>query len=369
MEAEAVYVQRRWLFWVKGMQLGVGLMGFFFALSLITYGLGILGPTLMTELDLITANPFIALFIGILVTAIVQSSSTTTTFLVSLVAVGLLEVEQAIPFIMGANIGTAATSTIVALGFLSNRDEFEQAVAASALHGLFNILTAFILFLIEITTHSFAALARFLTERLIPYSWQGFDLFSLFDPLRNGITERMASPFWIILLGLAFLYVSLYLFNRALRLVVKGQLKRNLNRYVFERPAMSLLTGIGTTVMVQSSSVTTSLIVPLVANQKIRLRGAFPFIMGANLGTTSTALLAGLLASGPIATTGLAVGLIHFLFNLLGVLIFFPFRRIRMIPIRIAYHLGSLSWQSRLYGVTYVMLVFFILPFLLIIVG
>lgn len=361
--------ERHRLYGIKGSQLIAGLIGFFLALSLIAASLEDLGPSILKELNLITANPFMALFIGILATAIVQSSSTTTTVVVSMVATGLLSVDKAIPFIMGANIGTAVTSTIVALGYISNRDEFELAVAGSTLHGLFNILTAGILFVVELTTHGFTLFAQSLTNWFDPIGGQSGALFSIISPLTQQIQEAIGNATLVCFLGLILLYISLFLFNRALKFVVIGQLKRNLNRYVFDKPSHSLLTGIGTTAMVQSSSVTTSLIVPLIATHKIRLGSAFPFIMGANIGTTTTALLVGLLSSGPYASTGIVIALVHVMFNLIGVAIFYPFPAIRRFPIRLACQLGSLSWQNRLYGVTYVMVAFFVLPFLLIIIG
>ena len=95
---------------------------------------------------LATSNPFTGLFIGLLITALIQSSSTTTSLVVALVASGSISIESAVPLIMGANIGTTITSTIVSLGFINRKKEFRRAVAAGTYHDFFNILTALLLF-------------------------------------------------------------------------------------------------------------------------------------------------------------------------------------------------------------------------------
>lgn len=82
-----------------------------------------------------TSNPFTALFIGLLITAMIQSSSTTTALVVALVASGSITLESGIPIMMGANVGTTITSTIVSLGFINKKKEFRRAAAAGTYDG------------------------------------------------------------------------------------------------------------------------------------------------------------------------------------------------------------------------------------------
>ena len=97
------------------------------------------------------ASPFIGLFIGILATGLIQSSSTTTSLVVGMVAAGTfgddtnIAVAAAVPYIMGANIGTSITNTIVALGHIVRVDEFKRAFSASVVHDFFNILAVYII--------------------------------------------------------------------------------------------------------------------------------------------------------------------------------------------------------------------------------
>ena len=102
------------------------------------------------------ASAFIGLFIGILATGLIQSSSTTTSLVVGMVAAGTfgddptLAVAAAVPYIMGANIGTSITNTIVSLGHIVHKEEFKRAFAASVVHDFFNIFAVIVIFPLEL---------------------------------------------------------------------------------------------------------------------------------------------------------------------------------------------------------------------------
>ena len=100
-----------------------------------------------------TSNPIIALFIGVFSTVLFQSSSTTTSLIVGLVSSGTLSLSGAVPMIMGANIGTTVTNTIVSVGHINQGKEFKRAFAASTVHDFFNILSVLILFPLEMAFH------------------------------------------------------------------------------------------------------------------------------------------------------------------------------------------------------------------------
>ena len=147
-----------------------------------------------------------------------------------------------------------------------------------------------------------------------------------------------------------------------LRKILIGKSQQNLEKFVFCNSFRSLLWGTGITAAVQSSSVTTSLIVPLVATDKITLRKAFPFLMGANIGTTVTALIAAISQT----EAALAVALCHLLFNLFGVLFLFPISYVRNIPIWMSETLGLYAGKKRMVGIAYIIITFFLIPFALI---
>ncbi|MEZ4776094.1 MAG: Na/Pi symporter [Bacteroidia bacterium] len=343
---------------------------FFFlvALNLMSGSFQLFGAGFAKELVTISANPFISLFVGLLATALIQSSSTTTTLIVSLVAAGKLSLLGAVPMIMGANIGTSVTSTIVSLGHIGNRAEFEKAVAGASVHDFFNIFTVFILFPLEMTTHALSNLSGSLASLVEPQQGEGVGttLFFVRDTARWIIHMTGENPYISLIIGLAALFFSLQFLTKILRNLVIGKIEQNMNKYLFKKPLVSLFTGFITTTAVQSSSVTTSLMVPLIATEKLTLERAFPFIMGANIGTTTTALIAAVFLEAPAATAALGIAFTHLLFNLFGVCILFPIPIIRKIPIYLAEALGRLTLRNRIFGVVYIVIVFFVIPICLI---
>ena len=100
----------------------------------------------------IMSNPIVGLMIGILFTVLVQSSSTCTSVIVSLVAAGGLDVKTAIPMVMGANIGTSMTSTLVSLTQVTDVEQFERAFAAATVHDCFNWSSVIVCLILELTT-------------------------------------------------------------------------------------------------------------------------------------------------------------------------------------------------------------------------
>ncbi|MBW2397406.1 MAG: Na/Pi symporter, partial [Deltaproteobacteria bacterium] len=110
------------------------LYGFFVGLDLMGLSFKLFGSGFAEALVARTANPFVGLFIGILATTLVQSSSTTTSMVVGLVAAGALTIDGAIPIVMGANIGTSVTNTLVSLAHVTRREEFQRAFAGATVH-------------------------------------------------------------------------------------------------------------------------------------------------------------------------------------------------------------------------------------------
>jgi sodium-dependent phosphate cotransporter len=109
-------------------------------------------------------------------------------------------------------------------------------------------------------------------------------------------------------------------------------------------------------------------VVPLVGAGILTVRQIFPYTLGANIGTTATALLAALVAvsSGePAAAAGLAIALAHLIFNVLGIVLIYPLALIREVPIRMAEFVGTLAFKNRFYAIAYIVGLFYALPLLL----
>lgn len=345
---------------------------FFVSLELMGGAFKLMGKGFAESILQTTANPFVGLFAGILATSLVQSSSTVTSLTVALVASGTLSVTGAVPVIMGANIGTTVTNTIVSLGHITRKDEFKRAMAGATVHDFFNLMAVAILFPLEIFFGVISKSAAVLTNGLTGVG--GAQLLSplkaLTKPVSGFITDLLGSNGIVVLIvGLLFLFLALRYLVVLLKAMVLGKSEGFLHKYIFHSPATAMACGLALTVMVQSSSVTTSVAVPLVGAGILTVPQIFPYTLGANIGTTITGMLAALaLAAGgePAAIAGLTVAFAHLLFNIYGILIIYLVKPMRQIPIMLAERLGELTLVNRFYALTYIVFLFFILPLLLV---
>lgn len=341
---------------------------FMLALQLLILAFDLLGQRYVEQIIVATSNPFINLFIGLLATAIIQSSSTITSLTVVAVAANTLSLESAVFIIMGANIGTTVTSTLASVSHVSQRKEFRKAIAAATLHDFFNIFTTLILFPLEYYFGVLSSLARTLSAAIQGGSPGGHNhipspLGRLFSPITQGISNLLGNNSFVTLLaGSVLLFMAVRTISYLLKPKWENQGSKVLERSLFGHPAKALLSGTIITGVVQSSSLVSTLVVPMVATNKLSLRRVFPFIMGANLGTTFTALVAALSKS----ETALSIALTHILFNIIGVLLFFPATPLRNLPLWFARRLGKATLRNRLYGFAYIILTFFVIPFFLI---
>uniref|UniRef100_A0A3Q3AID5 Sodium-dependent phosphate transport protein 2A n=1 Tax=Kryptolebias marmoratus TaxID=37003 RepID=A0A3Q3AID5_KRYMA len=391
----------------------------------------------------ILSNPVAGLVVGILVTVLVQSSSTSTSIIVSLVSSGLLDVKSAIPIIMGSNIGTSVTNTIVALMQASEREEFKRAFAGATVHDCFNWLSVLVLLPLEAASGLLRRLSqaavstlqlrngedapellKVLTEPLtqliiqldqsvitaiatgdqsernksLVKKWCQTSTFKVliqychgnntFLPpcfLHNCISHCIFSGRHLFVdctlsdltIGLILLLCSLLVLCSCLILLVKllnsllkGQVATAINKIIntdFSYPFtwlagyLAVLVGAGMTFLVQSSSVFTSAITPLIGIGVISMERAYPLTLGSNLGTTTTALLAALASPGDKLAAATQVALCHFFFNLLGILLWYPIPATRL-PIRMARALGNLTARYRWFAVLYLLVCFLLFP-------
>lgn len=347
---------------------------FFVSLELMGDSFKLMGEGVAETLLRMTSNPFVGLFIGILATSLVQSSSTTTTLTVSLVAAGALDIAGAIPIIMGANIGTSVTNTIVSLGSVTRKEEFRRAMAGATVQDFFNFLAVAVLFPLELWFQVVSRPAAYFTESLA--SLGGTQLLSpvkaLTEPVAGFVIAVTGeSGVLVLIAGLALLFLSLKFLVTLLKSLILGRSERVLHEYIFGHPVVAMLFGIALTFLVQSSSITTSLTVPLVGAGILTVTQIYPFVLGANIGTTMTAILAALVLSAS-ATPGTAealqgiaavkVALAHLFFNVYGIALFLPIERLRRIPIALANKLGDWAVTNRAYAVGYIVAVFFVVP-------
>ena len=336
---------------------------FFVSIALLSASFKFFGKGFAEQLLATTSNPFVGLFIGVLSTSLVQSSSTTTSMTVGLVAGGVLDVTRAIPIIMGANIGTSVTNTLVSVGHISRPTEFRRAFAAATVHDFFNLISVAVLFPLQLGTNFLGRVSTFVGNGL-----EQSGGLKLANPLKMAVSPAVkAITSWtsesgilMLIIAVALLFVALRYIVVNLRMLVIGKVEAFFNTTLFKNAGRAMFLGVVLTVMVQSSSITTSVAVPLAGAGILTLRQVFPLTLGANIGTTVTALLASLVTSNPAAVT---VALAHLFFNIFGIIIIWPVKRI---PLFLAETLARLSVRSKIVPVVYIGTVFFLIPLVLI---
>ena len=317
------------------------------------------------------ANPIAGLAAGVLATVLVQSSSVTTATIVGLVGSGVLPVDVAVPMVMGANIGTTVTNTLASLGHMRRGVYFERAFAAATVHDYFNLIAVAILLPFELAIGLISRIAMWIADLigdLLP------DVGTGPSPVKSAIgapvtwaAETFESWGWgsaagavMLGAGIALIFLALWAITRQMRLVMSGRMENAINGILSSGAgAGALIVGVVLTVAVQSSSITTSILVPLVAAGVLTLENAFPVTLGANVGTTVTALLASIAADSPDA---LVIALAHVTFNVLGILIVYPFPRARSIPIRLAELTAAAATRRHSLAAAYVFGLFIIAP-------
>lgn len=334
-------------------------------------GISSFGGEFVDQVFTSVANPIAGLAAGILATVLVQSSSVTTSAIVGLVGAGVLPVETAVPMVMGANIGTTITNTLAALGHVRQGAYFQRAFAAATVHDYFNILAVAVLLPLEV---GFGLITKIATgiadvvERIIPSVETGD------SPIKSAIKAPVAwlsrtieSLGWqgaagaiLLVLGVLLIFLSLWMITRQMKAVMSGRIENAINGILSKGAGVAaLLVGLVMTVAVQSSSITTSILVPLVAAGVLTLQNAFPVTLGANVGTTVTALLASLATESPDA---LVIALAHVTFNVLGILVFYPWPPLRRIPMLLAERTAAAAVRRKSIVAIYVIGLFIVAP-------
>ncbi|XP_046577075.1 LOW QUALITY PROTEIN: sodium-dependent phosphate transport protein 2A-like [Haliotis rubra] len=386
-----------------------------------------------TQSDLLL-NPITGLMMGILATVLLQSSSTSTSIIITMVSSGIIEVQPAIPIIMGCNIGTTVTNTLVSLAHSSKGKEFERAFSGATVHDVFNWLTVLILLPLEASTHmlyrltdvivsggDFSSmkskktdllkkLTKPLTKMVVQIDKKVITQIAESDPEANGkrilktfctrevvvnvtegsnVTETCDDTFHAVInhfhgslndtmAGVVLLIFSIILLTICLICIVKllnsmlkdkitVWLKKVINAKLPYPVAwltgyLVILIGAGLTILVQSSSVFTSALTPLVGVGCLKLRRMYPLTLGSNIGTTATGILAALAAPSNKLGVALQLALCHLFFNICGIALFYPVHPMRKIPINAAKFLGKTTNKYRWFAVFYLVLLFFLMP-------
>ncbi len=322
------------------------------------------------ELFAFATNPFAGLVVGTVATALIQSSSTVTSIIVGLVAGGL-PVEVAVPMVMGANIGTSITNTIVSLGHVREKKEFARAFSAATVHDFFNLLSVVIFLPLEIAFGLLEKIGKFLAAPFYGGADASIDGFNFVKAATAPVTNAIKGPLLslgdttggvlLIIVGIALIFLAINYIGKLLKKLMVGKAREIMHTAIGRGPLAGIASGTLVTCLVQSSSTTTSLMVPLAGSGAFGLKQIYPFTLGANIGTCLTALLAATAVTGN-SEAALQIAFIHLTYNVLGVAIIYGLPFLRFIPVRAAEWLGRTAAENKSIALGYILGVFFVIP-------
>lgn len=323
------------------------------------------------ELFAFATNPFLGLIVGTVATALIQSSSTVTSIIVGLVAGGL-PVASAVPMVMGANIGTTITNTLVSLGHVGDKSEFRKAFAAATVHDFFNLLSVVIFLPIEILFHPLERMGKAFAGLIVGSGSVSIKDANLVKAVTKPLvtlfkdaTHVLPAPFdgiLLIFLGIGLIFLTISFIGKLLKTLMTGRAKEILEIAIGRGPIAGIVAGTLITILVQSSSTTTSLMIPLAGAGVFGLQQIYPFTLGANIGTCVTALLAATSVSGAEAGPALQIAMVHMLYNVLGVVVIYCIPFLCALPIKGAQTLAAVAAEKKYLAFAYIATVFFIVP-------
>ena len=348
---------------IRVIALAAVLYGFLVSIGMLGNAFKLFSGGFVGDLIQSASNPLIGLFVGVLVTSLVQSSSTTTSLTVALVGSGTMSVATAIPVVMGANIGTSVTNTLVSLGHIRRGPEFRRAYSAATVHDFFNVLAVALLFPLQLVTNFLGLLSTRLAELFHDIGGLTFasPLKLATAPAVDGAVHLLGDHPWLMMLAsLALMFTTLRYLVVLLKKLVISRVEALFDEVIFRTAGRAMLFGLVITALVQSSSVTTSLAVPLAGAGILTIQQIFPYTLGANVGTTITAMLAALAVGEVHAVT---VAFAHLLFNMCGILAIWPLPALRRLPIVMAEKMTAIAMHSHVIPLVWLIFFFFALPF------
>ena len=343
------------------------------------FGVDQASALILGNINALLANPFVGLLIGVLVTSLIQSSSATIAIIISFVAVQNGPIELCIPIILGANIGTTVTNTLVVLGHSLNRDQFDRAMPAALVDDVYKVCNIGMFFLLELTFGLLTRISQWTLNALDQFTiskgstgflpdfidWLTAPVLIIIDGQLGHFSPYLSA---MIMGGLAFLLLllGLRLMGDAMQALFLGRVEKMI-RNVLSRPWRGAVLGLAACWILQSSSVTTSLMMPFVAHNLATLRNAYYFAVGASIGTTIDA--GQIIAYMKYGVVGVATGIVHIFVNVVGAILFLSIPKLQDVPIRTAEYLGrtlqSNRWAPLMFGAL-VFTTFYLIPVLLI---
>ncbi|KAE9548756.1 hypothetical protein FO519_008029 [Halicephalobus sp. NKZ332] len=369
-------------------------------------------------------NPISAAIIGMVVTLVLQSSSTLISLLVGMVSGHLITVPAAIPIMMGSEMGASIMNALISLTQSGNRAQFRRAFAAATLNDIFNFLCFLIILPIEILFKPIEKFSEVLVSPLENVHTGKIKTLNFFtDPLLEKIiqiddatldeaslsnstdfpetfvfrcinitTEEQICPcpyshifaystfsdtiigMILLLICIISLVLCMYGIVEIMSSLLAGQIAVLLRKLMDKRlpypfgwltDYIVMFVGCIVVVIVESSSVFRSALTPLVGIGVLTLERLFPLIIGSNIGTTSTGIVAAFSADPTKLQATLQMAFCQTFYNILCAILFFPIPFMRQIPIKLSMKFGDITAEYRWFAVVYIISVFFLMPAIL----
>ena len=330
------------------------------------------------------------LAVGMLCTALVQSSSAvvagTMVSMAGMVAAGLPltdAVRFGVPMVFGANIGTTVTNTIVAFGIERGMttEEFKDTIPGVIVDDVYEALTITIFFTIELFTGFISKTVLRLGDFYINVLNME-DFFASFEnsivdiivkepiivPMKNLLVD-LAGPkaggVVMFVLWFVVIIVSMSMITKGLEKMIELEWEERV-KAAFDKPARGWFTGFMITLLVGSSSIGTSLVIPFLATKVVDLKKAYPYLVGCNMATAvDFSQIYGYMAGG---VTGMVLGSAHILLNIIAMVVWF-ISPLRVVPVAIAEWLGDKITHNQNAAfalLIWVIALFFVVPLIII---
>jgi len=305
----------------------VSLLAIYFFISsivLIKSSAVIMGESLAEKIVLLIRDTTSGVFSGWITTALLHSSGAFDSIIVAFVSSGVMPLSLAVATIIGAEIGTTVTPFLVSVfGYVRKKTQLSASFNVTMSHVLYNLITLLIFYPTELFFGVFTSIAMKGSSLFVRATWLGHvpNLLDVVTPWVGLLLDFI--PSWVgLILGGVTLVVALWGLERYMTAIFSMPKSWSLIRATFTKPLRAFLAGFLFTILVPSTTVMVSLLVPLAASGVIRAEYyILPYILGANIGTVFDVMIAALATGDPVS---LGVWLVHLSINLIGALIFFP---------------------------------------------
>lgn len=297
---------------------------FIAAIMLIKDSAKIMGASLAETIVLLIRDTTSAVFAGWIATALLHSSGAFDSIVVAFTSSGVMPLNLAVASIIGAEIGTTVTPFLISvIGRLKGERESEASFNVTMSHVLYNLITLAIFYPLELFFGVFTNIARQGSKIFVKLPWLNAvpDILDVITPWVGPLLNHV--PPWAgLVLGALLLVLALGAVEKYMTAIFSMPRSWNLIRSTFTNPRRAFLAGFLFTVLVPSTTVMVSLLVPLATSGVIRAEYyILPYILGANIGTVFDVMIAALATGDPIS---LGVWLVHLAINVIGAVIFMP---------------------------------------------